>query len=722
MALDERYIVASDLEQYFVDKDSGLPLANGTLTFYRDSARNVPKEVFQLSGSPPNYGYTSMGAQITLSAVGTVQNAGGDNEVIYYYPYDSEGNLDLYYVVCRDEDGIEQFTREAWPNVTSANDPTRDQFPVQNQISNSTFTNVFINEGRTTTYTVSAATNQVFEFAPNWDFVISGTGTVVVERIAVTGNENVPTSPPYVIDITVSLGITACYLRQRFSYNSGLWASTDNRPLFLSGNIVARNEGVGTTGMQMLYAESSGGSPIVIVDATFQGTYQLLSGATENAIPLSTNTDSGADGYVDIYLSFIAGTQIRFGGIQVVPVASNSTDLVSYDVDSSNRNEAYQGDYYLPRAAAKRIRSFLVGWDFPLNPYQFGSSGNIATSAGYIIDQTIALRGSTGNVAWTFDPVSYGLQFTTAGTNDAFYIMQYLSLDQVKDMVGSRLAVNVFGYKTAAGDDVTMRIYLFRGSSSASFPTLPTSIGTLASNGVFTLSAANWTEIPRSGLDTPQTTLSEVAVNSEINNDSNDYGFSGWEITDSTQLGDTDKFAIVVTFAYADASTVITVNSVSVVPGDLPCRPAIQTFDDVIRECQYYYEKSYDINVVEGTVSSPGTRIESSALYESGGNQGYYLKSFTVVFNTKKRTAPVIRFYNPSATTANRLFIGIFLSGTGFPSSLTINSSTYTSSASVSSVTMIPNTPVQQISASTNSAQEGVLYYQYAADARLGVV
>ena len=69
----------------------------------------------------------------------------------------------------------------------------------------------------------------MFEFAPNWDFVISGTGTVTVERIAISGNQNVVTSPPYVLDVSVSIGITACYLRQRLYLNSGLWASTANQ-------------------------------------------------------------------------------------------------------------------------------------------------------------------------------------------------------------------------------------------------------------------------------------------------------------------------------------------------------------------------------------------------------------------------------------------------------------------------------------------------------------
>lgn len=650
MALDERYIIASDLEQYFVDKDTGLPLANGTLTFYRDIARNTPKQVFQLSGAPPSYSYTTMGAVITLSAVGTVQNNGGDNEVIYYYPYDADGNLDLYYVVCRAEHGVEQFTREAWPNVTAANNPVTDQFPVQNQISNPQFTNVFINEGISTTYTVSSAVNQVFAFAPNWDFVISGTGTVVIQRIAISGNDNILTTPPYVLDINVSSGIGACYLRQRFSTNSGLWSSTSTDSVFLSGTLIAKNQNSGDAGVQMFYVESSGGLPIVIVDGSFDNSaYTLLTGSTADPVPESHNTDVGSDGYVDVYLSFTSGTHIRISSIQVVPTLGEGTDIVSYETNSSNREEALQGDYYIPRLINKNMDSFLVAWDFPVSPFQLGSSGTITTTPAYIADQTIACAGDTGNVDWERNVITQGLQLTTAGTDDAFYIMQYLSGDQVKNMLGNKLSVNVFGYQSS-GDLATMRIYLFRGSSSASFPTLPLSIGTVASNGQFTLTDSDWSSFERQGLSIPQVTLNQFTENGDINSSNNDYGFSGWEITDSAQISDTDKFAIVVTFSYPDASSQIVINSISVVPGDLPCRPSIKTAYETLVDSQYFYEKSYGSGDVAGTNTLENSCIAPMHQLLNVADFRVASYQFSQQFNSIKIAPPTMSIYNPAGT------------------------------------------------------------------------
>src|SRR5690606_40801218 len=62
-------------------------------------------------------------------------------------------------------------------------------------------------------------------------------------------------------------------------------------------------------------------------------------------------------------------------------------------------------------------------------------------------------RGSTGNVAYARSSITGGLQFTTAGTNDAFYILQYLSGREAKKILGGKLCLNIDAFKTSAGDD-----------------------------------------------------------------------------------------------------------------------------------------------------------------------------------------------------------------------------------------------------------------------------
>ncbi|HEY2567197.1 MAG TPA: hypothetical protein VGH95_05800 [Candidatus Aquirickettsiella sp.] len=119
MNLDPRYVIAPTLEQAFIDKKSGLPLANGIITFYQDKQRTVLKPTYTLSGDP-SHTYVALPNPLRLSAVGTVQDANGNNVLPFYFPYDEQGNVELYYVTVESMDGQLQFTREAWPNTTIA--------------------------------------------------------------------------------------------------------------------------------------------------------------------------------------------------------------------------------------------------------------------------------------------------------------------------------------------------------------------------------------------------------------------------------------------------------------------------------------------------------------------------------------------------------------------------------------------------------------------------
>ncbi len=136
MGLNTQYIPLTDLEGYFVDKDTGLPLANGILYFYSDINRTTPKNVYQLTGSPPNYGYGNLGSVLVLSSVGTVEDQQNNNIIPYAYPYDADQNVELYYIECYNENGVRQFTREGVPNVATTSGTGLD---ITNYVPNGQF-------------------------------------------------------------------------------------------------------------------------------------------------------------------------------------------------------------------------------------------------------------------------------------------------------------------------------------------------------------------------------------------------------------------------------------------------------------------------------------------------------------------------------------------------------------------------------------------------------
>lgn len=125
MSLDPRLIVAPSLQMVFRDKDTGLPLRAGEISFFKDQARTVPKYVYKISGSPPGYTYVALPNPLTLSSYGTVVDDTNADILPYWFPYDgtpdpggSNNTIELYYAEVRNSAGVLQFVRQAWPNLS----------------------------------------------------------------------------------------------------------------------------------------------------------------------------------------------------------------------------------------------------------------------------------------------------------------------------------------------------------------------------------------------------------------------------------------------------------------------------------------------------------------------------------------------------------------------------------------------------------------------------
>lgn len=131
----------NDLQQYFVDKKTGLPLAAGIVTLYKDNSRTFLKNWYYQSGQAPNYTYLPLPNPLTLSSVGTIIDVNGTDVLPFYYPVSEIDGIspETYYITVDSADGARQFTRQNFPFDTSTENPNAQISTLQNLIVNNNF-------------------------------------------------------------------------------------------------------------------------------------------------------------------------------------------------------------------------------------------------------------------------------------------------------------------------------------------------------------------------------------------------------------------------------------------------------------------------------------------------------------------------------------------------------------------------------------------------------
>jgi hypothetical protein len=142
MAINTALLIAAPiLQDYFVDKTTGLPLSGGIVTFYQDNSRTTLKNVYYQSGSPGAYTYIPLPNPLTLSDVGTIEDANGNDVIPYFYPYSETDNTTKqpYYITVYSSQGQLQFTRQNFPFNPSGGSSSTTNATNDNLIANNEF-------------------------------------------------------------------------------------------------------------------------------------------------------------------------------------------------------------------------------------------------------------------------------------------------------------------------------------------------------------------------------------------------------------------------------------------------------------------------------------------------------------------------------------------------------------------------------------------------------
>ncbi len=728
--LDERFITTVNLEPYFVDKDTGVALINGSISFYQDISRTTPKLVYQLSGGPTtgsDYSYTPMSNPVTLSSVGTIES-GGNNVALYYFPYQgtpevggSDGSIELYYVEVKDSLGVVQFTREAWPTLVGSQNPTAETGIQTNQISNSQFVDFDLFNDQLATITYSGVGTRNVQLTSDWvlSFNHTGSGSITVERTLISGSSNYPTNPPYWLQITPGVNLTGVKIVQRLEHNPAIWATTnDGIVSYISGGVLL-DVGV-SAGMYYVPSVSTPTEYELFNVTNGTGVQTYYTGTKE--IALSTNTDTGANGYVDIEIRLSASAVSRVSSVQVVGSASEQ-EAVPYIQETANRQQDHTYHYYKDALAAKAIPSYLTGWDFPLNPAQFAGATQAASGAAntskYVWDQTILFQSAASgfNVARTGTLGSIQLQNAT-GSDAQFALVQYLSQEQARALLRNYLSVQVAGNTNmAAGLGITVSLWY---TVDANLPVIGSNASivlTLDANGKPATKNGTWVEVAPSG-DVAK--FGTLAFGTD--NEGAPLNFSFWDAPIDTAGSETATyFAIVVGSAAVTTTSVVTFKSISLVPGTIATAPAPQTKDEVLRECMYYYQKSYEAGTALATTTAPGYKLTYVPLaYDTGSA---LLVSFELSLKAIIRKMPTIVFYSYTlGTIANVTGFAVTTGGFAIVDKGNFLSSGWTQATVATGTNYVPfviNTINAYSQANMSSAY---MSYHYVADARLGVL
>lgn len=655
MALNSNYITVDGLEAYFIDKSTGQPLAGGIVNFYEDNNRTVGKLVYQLTGSPPNYTYTALPNPLILSNTGTFQDASGNNIAVYFFPYDINGNLQLYYVTVTDVLGTQQFTREGWPfsAITTSSSSATGLFT--NQITNPQFVDINFISPLTITATVAGTLS--VSIAPSWilNLTTSGAGSVTVTRNSIAGTAAYPFNPPYTLTITPGANVTSLTLSQNLANNPDIWSPQTGVAAngWVATSLLLANASSATVS----YIPSVGSAQILLVANNTGGVYQEFNSTIQLTTP--GNTDASTVGYVNIIITLPTATTTTLSNVQVLPLQTYISNI-TYNETSVNQQRNQLFNYYNPLLQYKQIPSYLVGWDFPMNPSQplgptVAPIASGSNTSNYYWDQTIIFQSANSGVS--ISRVANGALRVTANVDTQFALIQYRQYPIVRVIMQSPLSVNVSAVSNQSGGITgTASIwYLTAGSLPSVVINHQSIIATLGATGKPATLNGSWLEIPRNGMTTTPTYGTSLlgdakfTITSSSNYNYNDYGFNGWTMNGSSDVIVPLNIAIVVGFSKLTAGNYVEFGSISLIPGYIPTRPAPKVYGGgTLAECQTFFEMSFNQDVIpaEALNISTGTFLFPVMSYASTTQNPLFTPM--IEYKVTKNNIPnVITLYSP---------------------------------------------------------------------------
>jgi hypothetical protein len=507
--------------------------------------------------------------------------------------------------------------------------------------------------------TLHITTAGTYHVAAGWDLVLTGTGTADITQVPIAGDQNFINNPSYALGLNLN-GWSTANLVQRFNHYGDIWASTllsgiPNQDGYISMSITAQAVTSIYTPITFIYRPSSGGDiTISSVPGTINtGSYQVYD-QTKLLTP-SLNSDTSATAFVDIVIQLLGTGNMLISNIQIVGQEVDHGSAVPlspvYQQQTNERQIDHLFHYYRDSLVFQPKDTILTAWNFPLNPFQFVPTAitTIVNPTQYVADQTILHQEAASQIAsgMATNADRFGLLVTpvAAATTTKFALIQYIDDSTTNPYWGYKLSALV-RLRFNSTNNTTVRFKMMLMYRLTLPPTLSASDPIAGWAGDNLSLAAGWTAIKP--LNDPIYSISHSSSTADLS-----YAFNGFQLP--TASSDTMFLAAVFytvdPMSSAGTKDFFVIDKISLVNNDFAIDTQPQTFDDVLRQCQFYYEKSYDTTVPVTTSTLVGI-INKVQIGDQSNSVGYP-GPFQFEFSTVKRAIPLFQFYSAVGTPGN---------------------------------------------------------------------
>lgn len=609
---------------------TGLPLDDTSWAwFLENTIPYVPQAVYHTGTGTP------WSNPVQLSAAGTLQDIFFDPNLVYRIEIRTNlGNLTapsqsdpLVWLV---ENYIPGGSGGITPPITSGN------LSSSNQITNPQF--ALINFNSPLVITVAGT----YSIAPGWDLVLGGAGNATITLLPI--NSVIPTNAPYVLELNLS-GWTTQYLVQKFLQDGMLWAGK-----FVTTSITARINGISKPLIGTLN-DQSGNLISTLYNIPLVSTYFSYNRNTAAALPASTNVSVPPNASVEYRITLPDNSDVSLTSIQIL--ATDTAVSLTYEQDTTARQIDHTFHNYKESILTQEKESILTGWDFPLNPWQFRAttSTNVAGNGEYTADQTIVLTEEADSVTTsrgTTLPIgTFQVASIIGQPQGKIAIVQYIDpktcANQWQEVLSALLQIK---FTTSQSTQVRVKIKLIQ---SGTLPITLSPISAWNADNVDPTFTAQWTNV-----------LSPVSISVNdpaylLTSAMQELAFNSFTALANQTLS-TATLGIVI-YTTSALSTVavdtISIKNVSLVQNDVAIKTNSLSYDETLRRCQFYYEKSYRNGVLPGAVTYIGS-ISGVAFSDATAS---FFEPFNFYYKSTKRTIPIITFYDVIDGTINQFRI-----------------------------------------------------------------